>query len=77
VLRYSAHKHGGREAWIGRVRMTSFVVRIMRSALPFWGEVYGQDMRSWTPRERKKEREVWLSNSHPLSHWTTLMVRPN
>jgi hypothetical protein len=49
VLRYSAHKHGGREAWIGRVRMTSFVVRIMRSALPFWGEVYGQDMRSWTP----------------------------
>jgi hypothetical protein len=29
------------------------VVRIMRSALPFCGEVYGQDIRSWTPRVRK------------------------
>jgi hypothetical protein len=34
-------------------------------------------MRSWTPRERKKEREAWLSNSRPLSYWTALMVRPN
>jgi hypothetical protein len=56
--------------------MTSLVVRIMRSALPFCGEVYGQDIRSWTPRVRK-EREVELSNSRPLSHWTALMVRPN
>ena len=29
------------------------------------------------PTERKKEREVELSNSHPLSHWTALMVRSN
>jgi hypothetical protein len=28
------------------VRMISFVVQIIYSALPFWGEVYGQDMRS-------------------------------
>ena len=28
-------KRGGREAWIRRVRMTSFVVRIIRSAMPF------------------------------------------
>jgi hypothetical protein len=41
------------------------------------GEVYGQDIRSWTPRERKKAREVLLSNSWPLSHWTALTVRPN
>jgi hypothetical protein len=27
------------------VRMVSLVVRIMRSALPFWEEVYGQDMQ--------------------------------
>ena len=26
---------------------------------------------------RKKEREVELSNSRPLSHWTALTVRPN
>jgi len=25
----------------------------MRSALPFWEEVYGQDMRNWTPCERE------------------------
>jgi hypothetical protein len=36
----------GREAWIRRVRMTSFVVRIMRSTLSFCGEVYGQDIRN-------------------------------
>jgi hypothetical protein len=34
------------EAWIGRVRMTSFVVRIMRSSLSFYGEVYRQDIRN-------------------------------
>ena len=28
-------------------------------------------------REIKKEREVELSNSRPLSHWTALMVRSN
>ena len=36
----------GREAWIRRVRTTSFVVRITRSALPFWEEVYEQDICS-------------------------------
>jgi hypothetical protein len=34
----------------------SFVVRIMRSALPFWEELYGQDMRNWTPREEEGTR---------------------
>ena len=39
-------RSGEAEAWIRRVRMTSFVVRIIRSDLPFWGEVYEQDIRS-------------------------------
>ena len=29
-----------------KLRTTSFVMRIIRSALPFCGEVYGQDIRS-------------------------------
>ena len=66
VWRALAQKRGGSEAWIRRVRRTSFVVRSIRSALPFCGEVYGQDMHSCTPRERKKEREVWLSNSRAV-----------
>jgi hypothetical protein len=49
----------------------------MRSALPFCGEVYGQDIQSWTLWVRKKEREVELSNSRLLLHWTALMPRPN
>jgi hypothetical protein len=49
VCRLSAQKRAGRDAWSRRVRMVSLVVRIMRSALPFWEEVYGQDMRNWTP----------------------------
>jgi hypothetical protein len=48
--------------------MVSLVVRIMRSALPFWEEVYGQDICNCIPWERKKSREVELSNSRPLSH---------
>jgi hypothetical protein len=30
-----------------------------------------------TPLEAKNAREEALSNSWPLSHWTTLMVRPD
>jgi hypothetical protein len=30
-----------------------------------------------TPLEAKNVWEEALSNSHPLSHWTTLMVRSN
>jgi hypothetical protein len=48
--------------------MVSLVVRIMRSALPFWEEVYGQDIHNCKLWERKKSREVELSNSRPLSH---------
>jgi hypothetical protein len=36
----------GQEDLIRRVRMTSFMVRIMRSALPFCGEMHEQDIRS-------------------------------
>jgi hypothetical protein len=40
------------------VRMVSLVVLIMRSALSFWEEVYGQDIRNCIPWDRKKAREV-------------------
>jgi hypothetical protein len=36
--------------------MVSLVVRIMRLALPFREEVYGQDMRNWTVREEEGTR---------------------
>jgi hypothetical protein len=68
VWRPLAQKRAGRCAWRRRVRMVSLVVRIMRSALPFWEEVYGQDIRNCIPWERKKSWEVELSNSRPLSH---------
>jgi hypothetical protein len=44
------------------------VVRIMRSALPFWEEVYGQDIRNCIPWERKKSREV-LYRVHTRASW--------
>jgi hypothetical protein len=53
------------------------MVRIEHSALPFCGEVYGQDICRTTPLEAKNAREEAFSNSRLLSHWTTLMVRPN
>ena len=34
-----------RDAWNRRERTTLLMEQMMRSALPFWGEVYGQDMR--------------------------------
>jgi hypothetical protein len=37
----------------------------------------GHDFLSSTSCERKKSRDAELSNSYPLSHWTTRMVRPN
>ena len=53
MWRASAQKHAGRCAWRRRVRMVSLVVRIMRSALPFWEEVYGQDIRNCIPWEKE------------------------
>jgi hypothetical protein len=53
VWRASAQKRAGRCAWRTRVRMVSLVVRIMHSALPFWEEVYGQDIRNCISWERK------------------------
>jgi hypothetical protein len=53
VWRPSAQKSAGRCAWRRRVWMVLLVVRIMRSALPFWEEVYGQDIRNYVPWERK------------------------
>jgi hypothetical protein len=53
------------------------MVRRVRSTLPFYGEVYGQDISKMTPLEAKNVQEEALSNSRPLSHWTILMVRPN
>jgi hypothetical protein len=34
------------------------VVRIMRSARPFWAEMYGHERRNWTPLVRKNDREA-------------------
>jgi hypothetical protein len=53
------------------------MVRRMRLALPFYGEVYGQYIRRSTPLVAKNTREEALSNSRLLSHWTALMMRPN
>jgi hypothetical protein len=68
VWRASTQKCAGRCACRRRVRMVSLVVRIMRSTLPFWEEVYRQGIRNYIPWERKKSREAELSNSRPLSH---------
>jgi hypothetical protein len=39
---------------------------MIRSALPFWGEVYGHDIRSKASFVRRKIRVDELSNSRPL-----------
>jgi hypothetical protein len=49
----------------------------MRSALPFWGEVWGHDKRRETPFVRKKLRALELSNSRPLSHCMFWIVVEN
>jgi hypothetical protein len=54
VWRPSAQKRAGRCAWRRRVRMVSLVMWIMRSALPFWEEVYGQDIRQLHPVGEKE-----------------------
>jgi hypothetical protein len=53
------------------------MVRRMRSALPFYGEVYEQDICRITPFVAKNALEEALSNSWPWSHWMVLMVLPN
>ena len=52
------------------------VVRIMRSARPFWGEVLGHE-RQLNAMGEKKELEAWLSNSWPLSHCRARTERRN
>ena len=64
----STQNEGGREAWNSRERITLLMERMIRSALLFWEEVYGHDMRRRTPWVRKNVRELELSNSRPLSH---------
>jgi hypothetical protein len=44
------------------------IERMIRSALLFWGEVYGHDIRSKVPFIRRKVRVDELSNSRLLSH---------
>ena len=73
----SAQKRGIREAWIRRVRTTSFVVRIIRSALPFCGEVHGVDVvvvDEHALGERAVELRQELSEPGPLN--TTLFSVP-
>jgi len=41
----STQREGGADTWNRRERTTLLVERIMHSALPFWAEVPGQDMR--------------------------------
>jgi len=64
----STQNESGREAWNSRERTTLLMERMIRSALPFWEEVYGHDMRRRTPWVRKNVWELELSNSRPLSH---------
>jgi hypothetical protein len=73
----SAQKRPGREAWISKVRMTLLMERMIHSALPFCGDVYGHDIRSCLPFDKRKIRVEELSNSRPLSHWMTLTFLPN
>jgi hypothetical protein len=46
-------------------------------ALPFYEEVYDQDIRRMTPLEAKNVRVEALLNSRLLSHWMALMMQPN
>jgi hypothetical protein len=48
--------------------MTLLMERMIRSALPFYEDVYGHDIQSCVPFNRSKIRVELLSNSHPLSH---------
>jgi hypothetical protein len=54
--------------------MTSLVVRMRRSALPFWGDVCGHERQKQTARVAKKSRRVDERNSPPLSHCKHLIV---
>jgi hypothetical protein len=57
--------------------MTLLMERMIRSALPFCGDVYGHDTRSYVPFDRRKIWVEELSNSRPLSHWMALIFLPN
>jgi hypothetical protein len=57
--------------------MTLLMKRMIRSALPFYRDVYGHDIRSYVPFDRRKIQVEELSNSRPLSHWMALIFLPN
>jgi hypothetical protein len=57
--------------------MTLLMERMIRSALPFYGDVYGHDIWSCVPFDRRKIQVEELSNSRPLSHWMALIFLPN
>jgi hypothetical protein len=57
--------------------MTLLMELMMRSALPFYGDVYGHDIRSGVPFDRRKIQVEELSNSRSLSHWMALTFLPN
>ena len=56
------------------VRMTSLVVWIISSTLPFLGEVWGQEDNKVTPLVEKNVRRQELINSAPLSQCMLHMV---
>lgn len=58
VFKASTQKEGGREAFMSRVRTMLLVERMVRSAFPFWGDVWGHERRSRMPCVRKKERGI-------------------
>jgi hypothetical protein len=47
----------------------SLTIRITRSALPFYWEVYGHEKRMCMPYAAAREWSLALSNSRPLSHY--------
>jgi hypothetical protein len=57
--------------------MTLLMERMIRSTLPFYGNVYGHDIWGCVPFDRRKIRVEELSNLCPLSHWMALTFLPN
>jgi len=65
TARASAQYGGGMDAWMS-ARTELLRVRRTRSALSFWGEVYGQESRNKIPLATRCDMVDLLTNSVPL-----------
>jgi len=66
TARASTQYGGGMDAWMRSARTELLRVRRTRSALPFWGEVYGQESRNKIPLATRCDMVDLLTNSVPL-----------